>query len=31
MKEHIKDFLRKYDGMSGEQIAEERYQRFRKF
>lgn len=31
MKDHIKDFLRKYDGMSGEQIAEERYQRFRKF
>ena len=31
MKEHIKDVLRKYDGMSGEQIAEERYQRFRKF
>ena len=31
MKEHLKDFLRKYDGMSGEQIAEERYQRFRKF
>lgn len=31
MKEHIKDFLRKYDGMSREQIAEERYQRFRKF
>lgn len=31
MKEYIKDFLRKYDGMSGEQIAEERYQRFRKF
>ena len=31
MKEHIKDFLRRYDGMSGEQIAEERYQRFRKF
>ncbi len=31
MKEHIKDFLRKYDGMSGEQIAEERYQRVPKF
>ena len=30
MKEHIKDFLRKYDGMSGEQIAEERYKEFYK-
>lgn len=31
MKEHIKEFLKKYDGKSGEQIAEERYQRFRDF
>ena len=31
MKEHIKEFLEKYDGKSGEQIAEERYERFRNF
>lgn len=31
MKEHIMEFLKKYDGKSGEQIAEERYQRFRNF
>lgn len=31
MKEHIKEFLEKYDGKSGEQIASERYERFRKF
>lgn len=31
MKEHIKEFLEKYDGKSGEQIAGERYERFRKF
>lgn len=31
MKEYIKEFLKKYDGFTGEEIAEERYQRFRKF
>ena len=31
MKEHIKTFLGKYDGWSGKEIAEERYQRFRRF
>lgn len=31
MKEHIREFLQKYDGKSGEQIAEERYARFRNF
>ena len=31
MKEHIKGFLEKYDGKSGEEIAMERYQRFRNF
>ena len=31
MKEYIKEFLAKYDGKSGEQIAEERYDRFRNF
>ena len=31
MKEHIKEFLEKYNGKSGEQIAAERYERFRKF
>jgi acetyl-CoA carboxylase carboxyl transferase subunit beta len=31
MKEHIKEFLKKYDGKSGEQIANERYDRFRAF
>ena len=31
MKEHIKAFLGKYDGWSGKEIAEERYQRFRRF
>ena len=31
MKENIKDFLKKYDHMSGEAIAAERYDRFRKF
>ena len=31
MKEHIKEFLEKYDGKSGEQIALERYERFRKY
>lgn len=31
MKSYMKEFLEKYDGFTGEQIAEERYQRFRKF
>ncbi|MCR5500333.1 MAG: acetyl-CoA carboxylase carboxyltransferase subunit alpha [Acetatifactor sp.] len=31
MKEEIKAFLRRFDGMSGEEIAEGRYQRFRKY
>ena len=31
MKENIKKFLKKYDGMSGEKIAEQRYNRFRAF
>ena len=31
MKEQIKEFLGKYNGKSGEEIAEERYQRFRNF
>ena len=31
MKEQIKQFLEKYSGMSGEEIAEQRYQRFRAF
>lgn len=31
MKEHIMEFLAKYDGMSGEEIAAERYERFRSF
>ena len=31
MKEHIKEFLQKYDGKSGEVIAAERYERFRSF
>lgn len=31
MKKHIMEFLAKYNGMSGEEIAEERYQRFRSF
>ena len=31
LKEHIKEFLQKYTGMTGEQIAEERYERFRKY
>ncbi len=29
LKMNIKEFLKKYDGMTGEEIAEERYQRFR--
>ena len=31
LKEQIKEFLEKYRGKSGEEIAEERYERFRKF
>lgn len=31
LKLQIKDFLRKYDGKSGDDIARERYQRFRAF
>ncbi len=31
MKEHIKEFLQKYDGMNGETIAQQRYNRFRSF
>ena len=31
MKEQIKQFLERYSGMSGEEIAEQRYQRFRAF
>ena len=31
MKEHIKNFLEKYDGKSGGEIAAERYDRFRVF
>lgn len=31
MKKHIMEFLAKYNGMSGEDIAAERYERFRNF
>ncbi len=31
MKEHMLAFLRKFDGMDGEAIAEDRYNRFRKY
>jgi acetyl-CoA carboxylase carboxyl transferase subunit beta len=31
MKEHIKEFLQKYDGKTGDEIATERYDRFRAF
>ena len=31
MKGHLKEFLKKQDGKSGEQLAQERYDRFRKF
>lgn len=31
MKEYIKEFLAKYDGKTGEEIARERYERFRTF
>lgn len=31
LKEQMKEFLAKYQGMSGEEIAEQRYRRFRSF
>ena len=31
MKGHMKEFLKKQDGKSGEQLAAERYERFRAF
>lgn len=31
MKENIKEFLQKYDGMSGNALAQQRYNRFRAF
>lgn len=31
MKENVKKFLKKYEGMNGQDIAEERYERFRRF
>ncbi len=31
MKEHIREFLQKYTGKTGEEIAQERYERFRNF
>ena len=31
LKEQMKDFLSRYQGMSGQEIAEERYRRFRSF
>ena len=31
MKGNMKEFLREQDGKDGEQIAQERYDRFRKF
>lgn len=31
MKEQMIDFLKRYQGMTGEEIAEQRYQRFRSF
>ena len=31
MKGRIREFLKKQEGKSGEQLAEERYERFRKF
>ena len=31
MKEQMKDFLTKYDGLNGEEIAQMRYNRFREF
>jgi hypothetical protein len=31
MKKNIKDYLKDNDGRSGEELARERYERFRKF
>ena len=31
MKEYIKEFLQKFDGKSGDEIAAARYERFRSF
>lgn len=31
LKEQIKEFLKKYEGMKGEEIAKQRYERFRSF
>ena len=31
LKEQIKDFLERFDGMSGEEIAAQRYERFRRY
>lgn len=31
MKEQIKEFLERYSGMSGQEIAQKRYERFRKY
>ena len=31
LREHICDFLKSFDGMSGEEISRQRYDRFRKF
>lgn len=31
LKENIKKFLEKYDGMSGQELAAQRYERFRRF
>ena len=31
MKEQIVDFLKRCQGMSGEELADQRYQRFRRF
>lgn len=31
LKEHIREFLEKYEGMTGEEIADKRYDRFRVF
>lgn len=31
LKEQIKDFLKRYRGMTGEEIAEQRYRRFRSY
>ena len=31
MKCHMREFLEKYSGLSGDELAEDRYQRFRRF